>query len=285
MAGRSSPTVRRRRLAAELRQLRKESGKTREVVAEFVGCSPVTITRIESAQSAPRLADTARMLECYGVTGERREVLLTLCSQARKRGWWHQYSGAIPAWFEVYVGLEGEASEIRSFQVDVIDGRLQTEAYMRAVMLADVTTPAPEEVDRRVEVRMKRQEALMAEDGPKLWAVIDEGLLRRVVGGAETMRAQLEYLAGMSRSNRIVVQVLTFEAGAHPGMDGSFHILRFPDAADPDAVYVQYRRGSIYLEESADVAAYAELFDHLRARALGPDESRALILRLARELS
>jgi transcriptional regulator with XRE-family HTH domain len=203
--GARRPTVRRRRLAAELRQLRKESGKTREVVAEFVGCSPVTITRIESAQSAPRLAD--------------------------------------------------------------------------------VTTPAPAEVDRRVEVRMKRQEALMAEDGPKLWAVIDEGLLRRVVGGAETMRAQLEHLAGMSRANRIVVQVLTFAAGAHPGMDGSFHILRFPDAADPDAVYVQYRRGSIYLEDSADVAAYAELFDHLRARALGPDESRALILRLARELS
>jgi transcriptional regulator with XRE-family HTH domain len=110
---RSSPTVRRRRLAAELRKLRKDAGKTREQVAEFVGCSPVTVTRIESAQSAPRLADTARMLEFYGITGQRREVLLALCAEARKRGWWHQFSGAIPAWFEVYVGLEGEVSPPR----------------------------------------------------------------------------------------------------------------------------------------------------------------------------
>jgi hypothetical protein len=114
---------------------------------------------------------------------------------------------------------------------------------------------------------------------------LNEGTLRRTVGGPETMREQLEHLIGISRANRIVIQVLTFAAGAHPGMDGSFEILRFPEPADPDAVYVQYRRGSIYLEENADVTAYADLFDHLRARALGPDESRALIERIARELT
>jgi transcriptional regulator with XRE-family HTH domain len=282
---RSSPTVRRRRLAAELRKLRKDAGKTREQVAEFVGCSPVTVTRIESAQSAPRLADTARMLEFYGITGQRREVLLALCAEARKRGWWHQFSGAIPAWFEVYVGLEGEVSEIRSYQSEAIDGRLQTEAYARALMLADVEVPTQEELDRRVAVRLKRQEQMMGEDGPKMWVVLNEGTLRRTVGGPDTMREQLEHLTGISRANRTVIQVLTFAAGAHPGMDGSFEILRFPELADPDAVYVQYRRGSIYLEESADVAAYADLFDHLRARALGPDESRTLIERIARELT
>jgi transcriptional regulator with XRE-family HTH domain len=282
---RSSPTVRRRRLAAELRSLRKESGKTREQVAEFVGCSPVTITRIESAQSAPRLADTARMLECYGVTGERREVLMTLCGEARRRGWWHQYSGAIPAWFEVYVGIEGEVSEIRSYQPEAIDGRFQTEGYIRALMLADVDVPSSEELERRIAVRMKRQELLTDDDAPKMWLVLNEAALRRQVGGRATMHDQLSHLIEVSQSNKIVVQVLSYASGAHPAMDGAFEILRFPEAADPDVVYLQYRRGSIYLEDPADVAAYAELFDHLRARALGPDESRALIARLAEETS
>jgi transcriptional regulator with XRE-family HTH domain len=282
---RSSPTVRRRRLAGELRKLRKESGKTREQVAEFVGCSPVTVTRIESAQSAPRLADTARMLEFYGVTGARREVLMTLCSEARRRGWWHQYSGAIPAWFEVYVGIEGEVSEIRSYQPEAIDGRLQTEGYIRALMLADVDVPSGEELERRIAVRMTRQEQLKGDDAPKMWVVLNEAALRREVGGRDTMRDQLTHLIEVSRSNKVVVQVLRYAAGAHPAMDGAFEILRFPDAADPDVVYLQYRRGSIYLEDSADVAAYAELFDHLRARALGPDESRALIAHLAGETS
>jgi len=225
------------------------------------------------------------MLECYGITGARREVLMTLCGEARRRGWWHQYSGAIPSWFEVYVGIEGEVSEIRSYQPEAIDGRLQTEGYIRALMLADVDVPSGEELERRITVRMKRQEQLTDEDAPKMWFVLNEGALRRQVGGRATMHEQLEHLAEVSRSNKAVLQVLAYAAGAHPAMDGAFEILRFPDAADPDVVYVQYRRGSIYLEDPADVAAYAELFDHLRARALGPDESRALIARLAEETS
>src|ERR1700723_683204 len=208
---RSSPTVRRRRLAAELRKLRKESGKTREQVSEFVGCSPVTITRIESAQSAPRLADTARMLECYGITGERREVLMTLCSEARKRGWWHQYSGTIPAWFEVYVGIEGEVSEVRSYQPELVDGRLQTEGYIRALMLADVDVPSEEELERRVSLRMKRQEQFFTgDDAPRMWVVLNEAALRRQVGGPDTMKEQLRHLIAVSRSHKGVFQVLTY---------------------------------------------------------------------------
>ncbi len=197
------------------------------------------------------------MLECYGITGERREVLMTLCGEARRRGWWHQYSGAIPAWFEVYVGIEGEVSEIRSYQPEAIDGRLQTEGYIRALMLADVDVPSGEELERRIAVRMTRQEQLKGDDAPKMWVVLNEAALRREVGGRNTMRDQLTHLIEVSRSNKVVVQVLTYGAGAHPAN----------------------------LEDSADVAAYAELFDHLRARALGPDESRALIAQLAGETS
>lgn len=152
-------------------------------------------------------------------------------------------------------------------------------------MLADVDVPAGEELERRIAVRMKRQEQLTGDDAPKMWIVLNEAALRRQVGGRATMHKQLGHLIEVSRSNKVVLQVLTYAAGAHPAMDGAFEILRFPESSDPDIVYLQYRRGSIYLEDSSDVDAYAELFDHLRARALGPDESRALIGRMADEIS
>lgn len=208
---------------------------------------------------------------------------MALAREARQRGWWHQYSGAIPQWFEVYVGLEAEAAEIRSFQPEMIDGRLQTEGYMRALIQAEVNVPSPEAIDRNVAIRLKRQERLTSPDAPELWVVVGEAALRRVVGGVETMREQLQKLNEVSRLNNITVQVLPFRAGAHPGMQGGFHLLEFPEENDQGVVYVEYRQGSLYLERQPDVDAYAKLFDHLRARALGPDESRALITRMAEE--
>lgn len=282
---RTSPTVRRRRLAAELKRLRKESGKNRDEVATFVGCAPATVTKIEAASSAAPPAYVALMLEMYGVVGERREVLMLLARQARKRGWWHQHGDSIPQWFEVYVGLEEEVSEIRTYQPEAVYGLLQTEGYMRAIMLADVTVPPEEELERQVALRMKRQELLTADDAPKVGLVLNEAALRRVVGGPGTMKEQLRHLLDVSRLNTVLLQVLTYAAGAHPAMDGAFNVLRFPEPADPDVAYVQYRRGSIYLEDQADVDAYTELFDHLRARALGPDESCALIERIADEMA
>ncbi|GAA4222655.1 hypothetical protein FHR32_003843 [Streptosporangium album] len=252
-------------------------------MAVFVGCAPATITKIENASSTARPADVALLLELYGVTGRRREVLMALAREARQRGWWQQYSGAIPQWFEVYVGLEEEASEIRSFQPEVIDGRLQTEGYIRALIQAEVNVPPAEEIDRRVAIRLKRQEKLTFPDAPELWVVVGEAALRRAVGGVETMREQLQRLNEVSRLNNITLQVLPFQAGAHPGMQGGFHLLGFPGETDQDVVYVEYRQGALYLERQPDVDAYAKLFDHLRARALGPDESRALITRMAEE--
>ncbi|MFD8560401.1 Scr1 family TA system antitoxin-like transcriptional regulator [Streptosporangium canum] len=283
MANRTSPTVRRRRLAAELRRLRQESGKNRDEVAAFVGCAPATITKIENASSTARPADVALLLELYGVTGQQREILMTLAREARQRGWWHQYGGAIPQWFEAYVGLEEEAAEIRSFQPETIDGRLQTEGYIRALIQAEVSVPPDEEIERRVAVRLRRQERLTSPDAPELWVVLGEAALRRVVGGTETMREQLQRLSQVSRLNNVTLQVLPFHAGAHPGMHGGFHLLGFPEEADRAVVYVEYRQGALYLERQPDVDAYAKLFDHLRARALGPDESRALIARMAEE--
>ncbi|WP_284466998.1 helix-turn-helix domain-containing protein [Actinomadura madurae] len=281
MASRTSPTVRRRRLASEMRRLRKESGKTREEAAKFADIAPATISRIEAAVHAPKVADIMALCRFYGLDDERTEVLVTLARQSRQRGWWHQYSGTIPEWFEVYVGLEEEADEILTYENELIPGLLQTESYVRALLRADLRTPTEDEIERRTALRLKRQERLAKADAPKIWAVLNEGAVHRQVGGPQVMREQLQQIIEVSRRDHMNVVVLPYQAGAHPAMDGPCNVLRFPDPRDPDVVYVQYRQGSLYLEHPSDVGEYVDLFDHLRSRALGPDESRTLIKQVA----
>ncbi|GAA1851623.1 helix-turn-helix domain-containing protein [Actinomadura bangladeshensis] len=285
MASRTSPTVRRRRLASEMRRLRRESGKTREEAAKFADIAPATVSRIEAAVHAPKVADIMALCKFYGLDDDRTEVLVALARQSRQRGWWHQYSGSIPDWFEVYVGLEEEASEVLHYEPEAIPGLLQVEGYIRAISLAGLEAPPDEELERRVALRLKRQERLTSSDAPKVWAILNEGAIRRQVGGPETMRQQLNHLTSLSQLNHINIVVLPFSAGAHPGMHGPCTLLRFPEPADPDVAYVQYRRGSVYLEDPSDISHYVEVFDHLRSRALGPDESRALIARASGEMS
>ncbi|TDC61950.1 XRE family transcriptional regulator [Actinomadura sp. GC306] len=277
MASRTSPTVRRRRLASEMRRLRRESGKTREEAARFADIAPATVSRIEAAVHAPKVADIMALCKFYGLDDERTDVLVTLARQSRQRGWWQKYGDAIPAWFEVYVGLEEEVSELRTYQSEVIFGLLQTEAYARAVLLADDNV-SPDDGERMLEVRMRRQKLLdEGPERPKLWIIQNEAALRREVGGRAVMHEQLDRLMTISQLPGVTIQVLPLSSGAHPSMHGSFEILGFPDRRDPDVVYVDYRNGCIYLEGPGEVDDYAQLFNQLRARALGPDETRALI--------
>ncbi|MFC6084400.1 helix-turn-helix domain-containing protein [Sphaerisporangium aureirubrum] len=285
MASRTSPTVRRRRLAAELRRLRQASGRTREEVAEWVGCAPATVTKIENGSATARPADVSLLLELYDVTGAPRDELMTLAREARRRGWWHQYADTFHPGFEVYVGLEEEAARIRSYQAEVVGGLLQTEAYARALFAAELPAVPEDAVARQVAVRLKRQERLTAGDPPRTCAVLNEAALWREVGGRATMREQLRHLVKVSGIAGTTVQVLPFAAGSHPGMHGAFTVLGFPEDGDADVVYVEYRQGSLYLEKQADKEAYVRLFDHLRARALGPEESRALISRVADQMT
>jgi len=281
---RTSPTVRRRRLAAEMRKLRKEAGKTREEAARYADIAPATVSRIEAAAHAPKVADIMALCRFYGLDEAHTEMLVTLARQSRQRGWWQKVGeDAIPTWFETYVGLEEEVAEIRSYQPEVIFGLLQTEDYARAVLTADDTV-GPAEGERRLEVRMRRQKLLEEPDRPKLWIIQNEGALRRHVGGVATMQQQLKHLIDLSRQPGITIQVLPFSAGAHPSMHGAFEILSFPERYDPDVVYIDYRRGSIYLENLDEVDDYTQLFDQLRARAISPDESRALIGRIIQEM-
>jgi transcriptional regulator with XRE-family HTH domain len=286
MSVRPSPTVRRRRLRYELRRLRLEHGLTIEQVQERSGgdIKAPSISRWENGERSVRPTDLRLMLDIYDVQGERRETLLTLSRQAKERGWWQSYASAIPEWFQVYVGLEAEAALIHEYAAELIPGLLQTPDYYRAFLRA---APAADEdeAERKIEVRTARQERLTGEDPPEYWAVLNEAVIRRVVGDAEAMRKQLDHIAQVAALPHVNVQVLSFGAGVHPAMDGSFSILGFPEATDPDVVYLENQAGSLYLEEEAEIDRYARMFSHLIAKALDPEESRRMIARVARDLT
>jgi transcriptional regulator with XRE-family HTH domain len=287
MPVRPSPTVRRRRLRYELRRLRSEHGLTIEQVQERSGgdIKAPSISRWENGERSVRPTDLRLLLDIYDVHGERRETLLTLSRQAKERGWWQSYASAIPEWFQVYVGLEAEAARIHEYAAELIPGLLQTADYYRAFLRTAPAAADEDEAERKIEVRLSRQERLTGEDPPEYWAVLNEAVIRRVVGGAEAMRRQLNHIAEVATLPHVSIQVLSFGAGVHPAMDGSFSILGFPEAADPDVVYLENRAGSLYLEEEPEIDRFARMFNHLIAKALDPEESRRMIARIARDLT
>jgi|HubBroStandDraft_4_1064222.scaffolds.fasta_scaffold100914_3 transcriptional regulator with XRE-family HTH domain len=288
MPARPSPTVRGRRLRHELRKIREQHGLTIEQVSERSDgdWNASTISRWETGDRRIRPADLRRLLDLYDVHGDQREILLTLARQARERGWWRTYTDAVPAWFEVYLGLEAEATTIREYSPELMPGLLQTADYYRAFMRAAPGGAGDEEaIERKAAVRLARQEQLTSTDPPEYWAVLNEAVIRRMVGGPETMRAQLQHIAEMADMAHVNVQVLTFRAGAHAAMNESFIVVGFPEPADPDVVYLESQAGSLYLEQRPEVERYAAMFSHLIAKALDPDESRALIAQTAAEMT
>ena len=288
MPTRPSPTVRGRRLRYELRRLREQRGLTIEQASEQSGgdWTPSAISRWETGDRRIRPADLRVLLDIYEVHGDQREVLLTLAREARQRGWWQSYSGdAVPGWFQVYLGLEAEAASIHEYDAELIPGLLQTADYYRAYMRTAPAVGDEEAIERKVAVRAARQERLTAGDPPECWAVLNEAAIRRVVGGADVMRAQLQHIVQMADRQHISVQVLPFRAGAHPAMDGSFIILGFPEAPDPDVVYLESQTGSLYLEKLPEVDRYQAMFNHLVAKALDPDESKNMIAEVAAALA
>lgn len=268
------PTVRRRRLAAELRGLRDEAELTIDEVGEKLECSASKISRIETGHVGVTPRDVRDLLELYGVTGDQREALVQLAREARQRGWWHAYNEVFTGTF---VGLEADASSLRAYQALLIPGLLQTESYAREVFRAMRPDADTVDIDRRVAARMTRQQLLTDANPPTYWAVIDEAVLHRAVGGAEVMAEQFDQLLRISALPHVTMQVVPFSAGAHPGMEGPFLILGFPEQEDPDVVYVDSTSSGLYLESPSDVRRYGLMFDHLRAAALKPDDSISLI--------
>jgi transcriptional regulator with XRE-family HTH domain len=285
MASAQSPTVRRRRLALELRRLRETARLTCEEVAERLECSASKISRVETGRVSVSPRDVRDMLEIYGIPADQRESLVQLARDSRQKGWWHAYSDTIQPQFATYLGLESAASEIRIYEVSLIPGLLQTADYARAVISAGMMNSEQEDIERRVALRMARQQpALTRADSPKLWAVLDEAALRRTVGGPGLMRMQLEYLLGVASLPNVAVQVIPFGGGAHPAMGRPFVVLVFPERVDPDVVYLEDLTSALYVEDVDEVDCYNMFFNHLRATALSFDDSTALITSVLKEM-
>jgi transcriptional regulator with XRE-family HTH domain len=287
MPPRPSPTVRRRRLRYELRRLRAEHGLTIEQVQEASGgdIKAPSISRWENGERSIRPADLRLLLDIYDIHGDQREALLTLARQARERGWWQSYASAIPEWFQVYLGLEAEASLIREYAAELVPGLLQTASYASAFLHAPPAPAAEDELTRRITVRMARQERLTGEDPPEYWTVLNEAVIRRPVGGPEVMREQLARLAELAALPHVNIQILPFAAAEHAAMEGSFSTLGFPEPGDPGVVYMDSKAGSLYLEQPAEIDHYARMFSHLVAKALDPDQSRRMITQAAVDLA
>lgn len=284
MAMEHSPTVRRRRLALELRRLREAARLTCEEVADHLECSASKISRVETGRVSVSPRDVRDMLELYGVPVAQRESLVQLARDSRQKGWWHAFSDTMQPQFATYVGLESAASEIRIYEVSLIPELLQTEDYARVVIRSGMMNSPSEDVERQVQLRMARQPAITREDPPKVWAVLDEAALRRQVGGAGLMRLQLEHLLAQAALPNVAVQVIPFGGGAHPAMGRPFIILVFPERVDTDVVYLEDLTSALWVENVEEVDRYNVFFNHLQATALSFENSAALMTAVLKEM-
>jgi transcriptional regulator with XRE-family HTH domain len=271
-------------LGAQLRRLREASGYTTVQAAEAIRATHSKISRMERGRSAARQRDIADLLTLYGVADEaERERLLSLTRQAAAPGWWQQYNDVLPRWVELYIGLEKAASIIRTYEVQFIHGLMQTEDYARAVILIANSHMPAQEIDRRVSVRMKRQELLTQPDAPELWAVLDEAALRRAPGGHRVMRAQLEHLLQITELPNVTLQIVPFLAGPHAAAGGPFTILRFSEPDVPDVVYLEQLNSALYLDQPDDVMGYMTVMNQLCVQAETGIASRAILIELLKQ--
>jgi transcriptional regulator with XRE-family HTH domain len=270
-------------LAAELRSLRASSGLTRDEVVERTGINVATMYRIEHARVRPQTRTLRTLLDLYGVEKEQQADLVGLLRDARERGWLHAYQSELPEQYMNFIGFEGEAESAWEYESLFVPGLLQTEDYARALIRGTLPFASRDEVERRVEVRMERQEVLRNENPLRLWSIVDEAALRRQVGKTAVMRAQLRRLIEACELPNVTFQVIPFDAGAHPGMVGSFIVLQFIEEAIPDVIYVETMAGELFLEQESDIRRYKLVFEHLRAVSVSPDASRSLLASLVAE--
>ena len=261
------PTVQRLVLGGHLRRLREDAGITTERAAAIIRGSHSKISRMEHGRVGFKERDIADLLTLYGVTeGGEREALLGLARGSNLPGWWQSYSDILPHWVEPYFGLEAAASFIREYELQFVPGLLQTEAYARAVIRLG-TSVAEDEIVRRAQARVSRQEILRRESPPKIWAVMDESALHRVIGGPEVMREQLRHLLDMCDHPAVTVQILPFSAGAHRAMGGAFTILRYTEPDLRDVVFIEQLTSALYLDKQAEVDSYLEVIEEVCLQA------------------
>jgi transcriptional regulator with XRE-family HTH domain len=275
-----SPTVRRRELGALLRVLRTDAGMTVDQVADSLMCSPSKVSRMETGHRGVSPRDIRDLCELYGVNDQgERERLAGLAQEGKVPGWWQPFD--LDPLYATFVGLESEALSISEYGAGVFPGLLQTPDYARALHEAIVPRLSPDEIAQRVEVRVIRQRVLARPDPPQFMAIMDEAVLRRVVGSPAVMRDQLKRVIEAASLPNVTIRVLPYGAGAHAALDSTFIILEFP-APVPGVIYVTGLVGQIYLEREQDVQRYWQVFDQLRALALEPEDSIDLLSKVLR---
>lgn len=277
-----NPTVSRRRLGSELRRLRQAGGMTTQQVAQRLLISQPKISLLENGRRIIKPRDVRDLCRLYGVQDQRLvDDLMRLARDSGRQGWWNDYGDIA---YGAYIGLEAEAATIRTYEPLMVPGLLQTPAYARAIIAGTIPHASDDQAATRLQVRLRRQDRLTAPDNPlRLWAVLDEAALRRVVGSREVMREQLEHLNNLGDRPHITVQVLPHEVGAHPGVSGQFSLLEFSDATDGSVVYLERFTSDLYLEKRSDVRLYSDMYAHVQAKALSPDGSRKFLAETAEE--
>ncbi|WP_427922213.1 helix-turn-helix domain-containing protein [Streptomyces sp. cg40] len=279
MAG--SPTARRRRLSIELKKLRETNAFTCAQVGQALDWSGSKVNRMETGSGRVQPSDIDALCRFYDTTDELREFLKSLAREAKTRGWWQVHGAGVPEWFNIYIGLEQDASTFRQYQCEVIPGLMQTEAYTGELHRTGAHMSA-EDIARAVQVRMERQAMLTRPDSPDAWFVVNEGSLRNVIGDRALMREQLERVLESAELPSVTLQVLPFDSGTYPAT-GTFTILGFPAPEDPDLVYRDGITDAVYLEGEHHVREYTKAFDGLRAAALSPQRSTQLIKSVLKE--
>src|SRR5579862_3810896 len=272
-------------LGAQLRRLRDHAGISRDDAGYHIRASGSKISRMELGRVSFKERDVTDLLEFYGITDPtEREKLVQLTKEANATPWYQKYQDVVPDWFHVFVGLEEAAQLIRVYEVQFVPGLLQTEEYARAVVLQGAPGLDPEEVERRVQLRMGRQKLLGKDSPPRLWAIVDEAALRRPMGGREVLSAQIERLMDAVSEPSITLQILPFRYGGHAADGGSFTIMRFPEADLPDMVYMEYLTGALYLDKPDEVERYAAVMERLSVAGTSPDRTREILASMLKEI-
>ncbi|MGH3520498.1 MAG: helix-turn-helix domain-containing protein [Haloechinothrix sp.] len=271
-------------LGAQLRRLRESAGVTRAQAGYQIRGSESKMSRLELGRVSFKKRDVEDLLTMYGVHDpDERASFVEMVEQSNEPGWWHRYNDLIPNWFHDYVGLEESASRIQTYELQFVPGLLQTEGYARAIAGHGRPRQVDDEVERRVALRMRRQKVLLRPNAPRLWAVVDEAVLRRPIGGRKVLRAQIDLLLDLTALPHITLQVLPFEAGGYAA-EGAFTLLRFAESELPNIVYIEHLTGALYLDKLDEIEQYGRALDRLAVDAETPDSSRQFLSKVRAEI-
>ena len=282
--GATGPTVRRMILGTQLRRLRERAGITRAEAGYNIRGSESKISRLELGRVGVKERDVADLLTMYGVTeSDDRQKFVELAKQSNKPGWWHSYNDLMPKWFEDYVGLEEAAWRLQIYEVQFVPGLLQTEAYTRAVVSHGRPESVNSDTERLVTLRMRRKKILNGPNSPRVWAVIDESVLHRPLGGMQALREQIDHLLELTAMPHITLQIVPFDKSGLAA-EGAFTLLRFAEQELPNIAYIEHLTGALYLEKLDEIEAYSRAMDRLAVDAETPEQSRQLLAKRRAEI-